>query len=349
MDEEEKKLDEDDFAKIAWYAIEEQMRRTQAPQEGEQILTLIPNLDEIVADYHQKYKKQSEDEMNAGAKAGDQWAELRGIANDLRKKATGEEIKEDDQPQAAAAQQQDAPQKISHDEIIAALIADKPWISIQVMEHFTQKIDKQSIYLKSLLSMFSRLLKKDAELKEVMKVFGNEMEIMIAIMTQNSLHPQNSQRTDAIKEGSYNVIDSVEAAREYLSNFCKEQISIKFAQKRQEVDSVFEKIRKSSDLQIMLKAPDVFIAAAAMSNSAFYEGRGTRSDFFNMILNQNPAQLPDIGRKLHLMTQRSYHGLALYNDKMCKPDKVKRQMLFRLWLHLCRRSEVVSLAQMIEF
>lgn len=42
-------------------------------------------------------------------------------------------------------------------------------------------------------------------------------------------------------------------------------------------------------------------------------------------------------------------GLNLYNDKMCKPDRVNKQTVYKLWLHCCRVSGTVSLEDMIAF
>ena len=42
-------------------------------------------------------------------------------------------------------------------------------------------------------------------------------------------------------------------------------------------------------------------------------------------------------------------GLTLYNDKLCEVERVNKQMIYRLWMHCCRRSSAVTLQQMIEF
>ena len=78
------------------------------------------------------------------------------------------------------------------------------------------------------------------------------------------------------------------------------------------------------DVKVLLEAPDVFIAAAAMSTMQFYQGRGDRSAFLNIVLNSDPRQIPDLGRKLKLLTSNSYMGLEFYNDKLVSADRLKK-------------------------
>ena len=48
--------------------------------------------------------------------------------------------------------------------------------------------------------------------------------------------------------------------------------------------------RKSyASITKMIEAPNVYFAAVIMSKTPFYEGRGDRSRFFELILGYNPA------------------------------------------------------------
>ena len=42
-------------------------------------------------------------------------------------------------------------------------------------------------------------------------------------------------------------------------------------------------------------------------------------------------------------------GLILYNDTMSNPEKINKKMIFKLWLHCCRRSNAIPVAKFIEF
>ena len=73
-----------------------------------------------------------------------------------------------------------------------------------------------------------------------------------------------------------------------------------------------------------MQAPDVYIAAVALSEQKFYEGVGDRTTFFKVIAEMNPERIPDLGNKLKLVTAREFMGLPLYNDTMCKPERINR-------------------------
>ena len=102
-------------------------------------------------------------------------------------------------------------------------------------------------------------------------------------------------------------------------------------------------IKQSAEIKIMIESPDVFYCTAAMNRASFFEGRGSRTSFFENILKINPNLIPDISRKLKLVTRKEYLGLTLYNDKMSNPDKVNKKMIHKLWLHCCRKSGAITL------
>lgn len=95
-------------------------------------------------------------------------------------------------------------------------------------------------------------------------------------------------------------------------------------------------LQSAADIKTLVEAPDVFVAAVALSDKSFYEGKGDRTTFFKIILDLNPGKIPDLGRKLALVTKPEFMGLKLYNDTLCKPDRVNKQMVFKLWMHCCR-------------
>ena len=98
-----------------------------------------------------------------------------------------------------------------------------------------------------------------------------------------------------------------------------------------------------ADVRRLVEAPDVYIAAVAMSQKAFYEGKGDRTTFFKIVKELNPARIPDLGRKLKLVTKSDFMGIPLYNDKMCQVERVNKKTIFELWMHCCRKSNVVTI------
>ena len=49
---------------------------------------------------------------------------------------------------------------------------------------------------------------------------------------------------------------------------------------------------------------------------------------FQMILENNPASIPDLGRKLALVANKEFLGLNLYNDALCDPSRVKKATIY---------------------
>jgi len=95
-----------------------------------------------------------------------------------------------------------------------------------------------------------------------------------------------------------------------------------------QVTEYFAKLNQSQDIKVLIEAPDVYIAAAALGSKAFYQGKGDRSAFFQMILENNPASIPDLGRKLALVANKEFLGLNLYNDALCDPSRVKKATIY---------------------
>ena len=88
--------------------------------------------------------------------------------------------------------------------------------------------------------------------------------------------------------------------------------------------NALQSMQSMSDIKKIVETPDVFVAAVALSKKKFYEGQGDRTTFFKVILQLNPSKIPDLGRKLALVTKKEFMGLSLYNDKLCAPDRVNK-------------------------
>jgi len=99
----------------------------------------------------------------------------------------------------------------------------------------------------------------------------------------------------------------------------------------------------------VFESPDVFIAAAALISQSFYIGKGDRNAFFEVILASDPTKIPDLFRKLILSTKEDYYGHKIYNDKVCSVLNIRKQTVYRLWLHCVKRHGALTLDQMIQF
>ena len=161
-------------------------------------------------------------------------------------------------------------------------------------------------------------------------------------MLQNSLQPKNSQRTDAIKENKYIEIETLEQAQAFIANLITINLGNELKGAESTVLNALASMATLADLKKLVEAPDVFVTAVALSEKSFYEGRGDRTSFFKCIQDLNPARIPDLGRKLKLVTDKEFMGLKLYNDKLCEPERVNKKTIFNLWLHCCRKSSAVT-------
>ena len=76
------------------------------------------------------------------------------------------------------------------------------------------------------------------------------------------------------------------------------------------------------DIKIIFEAPDVFIAASALITQSFFIGKGDRNAFFDVIQASDPKTIPDLFRKLMLVTKNEFYGRKIYNDKVCNDMNV---------------------------
>ena len=59
----------------------------------------------------------------------------------------------------------------------------------------------------------SKLENKVTPSSSLLEYFNNDEEIALAVMIQNCMHPKNSNRSDAVKKGTYVEIENLDCAR----------------------------------------------------------------------------------------------------------------------------------------
>lgn len=225
-------------------------------------------------------------------------------------------------------------------------IALRPWVaSIPTITQGT----RQNFKPKALFKMLSNLEGRAQSYSDALEFFNGQEEILFAVILQNSHHPRNSNRTDAIKAGKYVEIETVAQAQDYVNSLIRTHLTNDLRQAEQGVMNTFASLQKSTDIKKLIEAPDVFIAAVALSRREFYQGKGDRTTFFKVIHELDPRQIPDLARKLKMVMALDFMGLKLYTDKLCDPTRVKKQTIFQLWLKCCRQTRAVTLEQMIAF
>lgn len=116
------------------------------------------------------------------------------------------------------------------------------------------------------------------------------------------MHPKNHNRTEAIKAHNYIEIMSNSQAKEFIEELVRKNLKNELRSTQDSVMQSFADLQKNADLKLILEAPDVYIAAVALSQKGFYNGRGDRTSFFDLILSLDPRTIPDLGNKLLLVT-----------------------------------------------
>lgn len=163
------------------------------------------------------------------------------------------------------------------------------------------------------------------------------------------MHPKNSHRTDAIRENTYQELTSSEDAIAFINSLIEHNLRAELLSIESSLKGKLSTVQQMKDIKLVLDAPDQYLAAAALIQNNFFNGKGDRTQLFRAILESDPRNIRDLGAKLLLTTKREFMGHKIYNDKLCQTMEVHQQTVYRLWLHLCRRHQVVTLQEMIEF
>lgn len=79
------------------------------------------------------------------------------------------------------------------------------------MEKLTKQVSSFPKNRNALMKMLCELEGREQVYETLEEMVGGQ-EILFAILMQNSLQPKNSNRTDAIKNGKYVEIETVEQA-----------------------------------------------------------------------------------------------------------------------------------------
>jgi len=79
--------------------------------------------------------------------------------------------------------------------------------------------------------------------KGLLELYENNKEIVLAIMIQNCLHPKNSQRVQAIKDGTYVEIKSSISARDFLKSLLKKNLEHQLLGAESQVNAQIAKLQ----------------------------------------------------------------------------------------------------------
>lgn len=173
---------------------------------------------------------------------------------------------------------------------------------------------------------------------------------MLAILLQNAQQAKNASRVDAIKNGDYKEITTKQQANDYLKDLLSNLFEIELHKNESEIRTKAAKENSSQSVILTTQAPDEYIAGAVLTKEVFYNGKGDRGAFIKQILaTEDPSEIVDLAEKLRMVATGEYHGQTVFNDNWkAKDTQVGKSKVFKLWLHLCRKHDCISLGRMVE-
>ena len=197
--------------------------------------------------------------------------------------------------------------------------------------------------------MFSRIECRPQPYKSITELpMMDDPCILFATTMQNALQPKNAMRANAVAEGKYKELRTVQDADEFLSGHLHEILTNECRAIENEVQAMFASMASQEDVKMFLEAPTSFLAAACLTMNAVFIGKGDRNTFFNFILESDPTRITDLGKKLYFLTKNKLGPFDVYNDKLCNPEKLNKQTIYRLWLHCVRKHKAVALVDLIK-
>ena len=105
---------------------------------------------------------------------------------------------------------------------------------------------------KGLLKMLSDLINLDEPASDILAFFESEEEILLAVVLQNMLHPNNSNRTEAIKNRKYVEITSLQTACEFIEETVRSNLTNQLRQAHDDVKQAWEKLESVSELRLIV-------------------------------------------------------------------------------------------------
>ena len=84
------------------------------------------------------------------------------------------------------------------------------------------------------------------------------------------MQPKNSMRTDAIKNGEYIQIETLEDARRFIYGLLEANMQRELKAAEQAVNNALQSVQSLTDIKRIVEAPDVFVAAAGLGDKTFF-------------------------------------------------------------------------------
>ena len=158
-----------------------------------------------------------------------------------------EEEKKEEEPanDVKVQDKEEAGENINYEALSKKIVSEKPWrkllndpktySSMMISAALTNPRTNKSAQ-SALLQMYKTLTGEDKSIEDIL---GGDHTLILAILLQNSLHPKNSHRVDAIKAGKYVEIRNVEEAEAFLSELLEDKVLKEFLSVESEVQAQF--------------------------------------------------------------------------------------------------------------
>lgn len=110
------------------------------------------------------------------------------------------------------------------------------------------------------------------------------------------------------------------------------------------------KLIQATGVRIIIEAPDAYIAAAVLLKANMFMGRGDRSAMIEIVLSSNPSSISDLYHKLKMVTATTFCDSKIFQDNRQEDYQMKfsKKTAYQLWLHCCRKNQVLTCEQMVE-
>ena len=115
------------------------------------------------------------------------------------------------------------------------------------------------------------------------------------------IHLKNCQRLKAVKDGSYKQITDIGEARDLLTRMLRYGLMVELHAAETKILSKFKALRQEQDIKFLLEATDISVASRVFALGNYGISSGDGCMFLNKVLNTDPAQIPDLFKKLELV------------------------------------------------
>lgn len=178
-----------------------------------------------------------------------------------------------------------------------------------MVEKGSSSFNKRSPYF---LLLANELLAPAHPFTKPLDFLQGEPEHEFAIYFQNSLHPKNSQRRDAIAQKKYvellTVGDSSILLTQQLQSILKGKLQVLLKELN---DMAQEKLSKRG-LQLFVMAPDRDYAAAVLSMNSFT--LKDRDELLRTLMQLSEEQCPALAGKMALLNKDRHQGFRLFKE-----------------------------------